>query len=456
MTAVLERLRAFYLGKLYPLVVVLLIFLGHSIGLDIVFGGIVVGSLALGCWICRDLRFAIAPFTCTIFIVTIEHSPNVPYYSRFYLEPQALIPIIVFAVLLVVSLVAFVIKNRRFANRVPIKGVFLSLLIFCVAISFNGLFSVNYVIYNLFYVTSFYLSLLLVYWLFAAFIHFDKTVFDYFMYCLVLAALLIVAQLGFAYGTTVAFENGSPVKETVLLGWGVWTAIGGMLAFLMPACFYFAANHKRGWIGYILGLLTFLAIALSQSRGALLVGCVVLLLCILTLCFFGYYRKRNRVFAAILILLGIAGGFLLRDTLMGVLQNFINYGFGDNGRFEKWEIGIRHFLEYPILGSGFYDSFVNEEWLKDVYPYLYHNTVIQFLGAGGAVGFLAYAWHRIYTVRMVVKKPSLYKTFLGIGILGLVAFSLLDVLFFNTYPTIFYALFLVFMQKSEEQAEVEE
>ncbi len=432
-----------------------MIFAGHSLGLDILFGGIVIASLCLGCWICRDLRFAIAPFTCTIFIVTIEHSPNVPYYSRFYLEPRALIPIIVFAVLLIVSLVAFALRNRRFINRVPLKGVFLSLLIFCVAISLNGLFSENYVIYNLFYVFSFYLSLGLVFWLFAAYIHFDKTVFDYFMYCLVLAAMLITAQLLFTYGTFVQFENGAPVKETVLLGWGVWTAIGGMLAFLMPACFYFACNHKNGWLGYLLGLITFLAIALSQSRGALLVGGVVLLLCLLTVCFFGYYRKRNRIFTGILILLGVAGVFLLKDTILGMLQNFIQYGFGDNGRFEKWEIGIRHFLEYPILGSGFYDSFVNEEWLKDVYPYLYHNTVIQFLGAGGAVGFLSYAYHRVYTAIMVFRKPSIYKTFLGIGILGLVAFSLLDVLFFNTYPTIFYALMLVFMQKSDERSEAQ-
>ena len=35
-------------------------------------------------------------------------------------------------------------------------------------------------------------------------------------------------------------------------------------------------------------------------------------------------------------------------------------------------------------------------------------------------------------------------------ILALLLFSLLDVLFFNTYPTIIYALMLLFMEKSED------
>ena len=61
------------------------------------------------------------------------------------------------------------------------------------------------------------------------------------------------------------------------------------------------------------------------------------------------------------------------------------------------------------------------------------------------VGFAAYLYHRFTTVRLVLKQPNLYKTFLGICILGLLLFSLLDVLFFNTYPTIMYSLMLVFM-----------
>ena len=36
--------------------------------------------------------------------------------------------------------------------------------------------------------------------------------------------------------------------------------------------------------------------------------------------------------------------------------------------------------------------------------------------------------------------------------LGLMSFCLLDVLFFNTYPTIIYSLMLLFMEASEASA----
>ena len=99
------------------------------------------------------------------------------------------------------------------------------------------------------------------------------------------------------------------------------------------------------------------------------------------------------------------------------------------------------------------NSFINEDWPKEVYPYLYHNTLIQLLASGGILAFGAYCYHRFCTVRLVLRRPNVRKTFLGICILALILFSLLDVLFFNTYPTIIYALMLLFMEKSEEITE---
>ena len=452
MASVMQRLKNFYDGKYYPILVSVLIFLGHSTELELVFGGLMILSLILGFWICNDLRFAVTPFLCTIFIVPINHSPNVPNYSRYYLEPLPLTVVIILAVLLIASATAFAVRNRRMIQKdflLKKKGIFLSFALLCVALLLNGLFSKGYTVQNFLYATSFILSLMLMYFLFGGYIRFDKSTVSYFMYCFVLAGLQITAQLFFAYFTTVSFVGMNPVKETVLLGWGVWTAIGGMLTLLMPACFYFAANHKHGWIGYFLGFLEFFAILLSQSRGALLTGALVLFLCLLMLCFKGTYRKRNRFFALAILVVGAIGGVLLFDKILSLFQNFLNYGFGDNGRFELWSLGVENFLKNPVFGSGFY-AFVNEEWLKDVYPYFYHNTLIQMLGAAGAIGFLAYAYHRFCTVRLFLKKPNFCKLFLGIGILGWLCFCLIDVLFFSTYPTMFYALILLTMERSED------
>ena len=451
MTSVKQRLKCFYDGTYYPIFVALLIFLGHSTELEILFGGVMMLSLIAGFWICDDMRFAISPFLCTILIVPTHHSPNVPDYSKYYLEPLPLTVILVLAVLLIVSVVTFTVRNRKMIPRELFdkKGIFLSLAVLCGALMINGFFSKGYSLQNLYYSFSFIFSLLLIYFLFGAYVRFDKSVVDYVMYCLVLAGMQIVAQLIFAYFTDITFVEGNPVKETVILGWGVWTAIGGLLTLLMPACFYFAANHKHGWIGYLLGFAEFFAIFLSQSRGALLMGGMTLLLCMVALCFTGKYKKRNRLFSLAVVIVGLLGGLILFDKILGLLQNFLNYGFGDNGRFDLWRAGIANFLKNPVFGSGFY-AFVNESWPKALYPYFYHNTLIQMLGAAGAVGFLAYAYHRFRTVRLFFRKPNSCKLFLGIGVFGWLCFCFIDVLFFSTYPTMFYAMILLNMEKSEK------
>lgn len=447
--AVRSRLRSFLEGPFYPLLVVGLAFVGHSTLLEVWFGIAMLCTLMIGCWVCTDFRFAILPFLCTVLFVPAAHSPNVPSYSTYYLQKHILIPLIVVALLLLISFSVFVKRNWNRRNRLSMRGITAGILVFCIALLFNGLFSQSYTLADLAFGASFLLSLLAVYYLFSSFVRFDKATVDYCMYCLAAAGVLISLELIFAYFTSVQFLDGAPVKESVVLGWGVWTTIGGMLAFLMPAGFYFAADHKHGWVGYLLGLLSLLSVFLSQSRGALLVGCGVFALCVLTLCLVGKNKKRNRLFALGTLVAGGIFALLFGEKVFALLQNFLRYGFNDNGRFELWKIGIGHFCDYPIFGSGFYDSYVNEGWIKNVYPYLYHNTVVQLLGSAGIVGLAAYLYHRFTTLWQVLKKPSVCNVFLGISILGLIVFSLLDVLFFHTYPMIFYAVMLAVMQGND-------
>ena len=145
------------------------------------------------------------------------------------------------------------------------------------------------------------------------------------------------------------------------------------------------------------------------------------------------------------------------DKLSGVLNNFMTRGFDDNGRLELWQNGIHQFLEHPIFGAGFYDHGITAEevlnWEINVYPYFYHNTPIQMLGTAGIVGFAAYLYHRAYTVKLFMVRPNLKKSFLAIGVLAMVLFCMLDVLFFITYPLMYYALMLLYMEKSDVKAE---
>ena len=75
------------------------------------------------------------------------------------------------------------------------------------------------------------------------------------------------------------------------------------------------------------------------------------------------------------------------------------------------------------------------------------------LASCGAVGLLAYLWHRAMTVRLVFTRRNVEKAFLGACILGLLLFGLVDVQFFKTYPTVLYAQMLVYMEMSNRKAE---
>ncbi len=452
----LDAVRAFYNSRWYALLVTALIFVGYATGTEVVCFLIMTATLLGACFVAYDFRFAIMPFLCTVFFVTVEHTPGAPTHSSFY-GTAPILPILIVAFgAILVGFIVFAIRNRARANAFPKKGVFLSLVILCAALCLNGIFNSAYTVQNLAFAASFPLALLCTFLLFSLFVDFKNGATDHFMFCLVLAGMLIVLQFLYVFACTdvIRFdENGDILKWSIVLGWAVHNSFAGLLSMLIPACFYFAATHRFGWLFYGLGLIELLVVVASQSRAATLVGAAIVLLCMVTVCFFGKNKRVNRFITLGLAAVGILGVIFLWDKISGIFANFLANGFDDNGRYEIWKTGIDQFLAHPIFGAGFYDSGITAEeileWNLQVYPNLYHNTVIQMLGAAGIVGLGAYLWHRFCTVRLILVRPNLAKTMLAFGVLALLLFGMLDVLFFITYPLLYYALILVFMERGE-------
>jgi len=451
----LDKIRKFYNSRLYALLITALILVGYATKTEVAFFIVMTVLTVGGCLIAYDFRFAMMPFLATIFFVTIEHTPGPPTSSPYYATAPILPLLVILFGAIFVGFVVFIIRNRHRANAFPKKGIFWTLVAWCVAVCFNGAFSADYTVSNLAFSMTFPLALLATFLLFALFVRFEDGAFDHFMFCLVLAGMLIVLQLAvvFMTGEIPLSPDGTINKDQITLGWAVHNSFAGLLTVLIPACFYFAATHKLGWLFYGFGLLEFFAAVLSQSRAATLVGAGILVLCMGTVCFFGKNKRSNRIITLGVVLLGIVGVVFLWDKITGLLHNFMTSGFDDNGRFELWKNGIDQFLKHPIFGAGFYDHGITAEevlgWDIDVYPYFYHNTVIQMLGSVGIVGILSYLWHRVETVRLCFRRPNLGKSFLAIGILAMILFCMLDVLFFITYPLMYYALMLLYMEKSE-------
>ncbi len=454
MSTLKTRLRYFYDSAIYPILIALLVFLGHVTEFDVAFMALILLSMVPAFLLCNTFRFAAMPILAIAFTVSIkDYKPNDHGLEERFLNAGTLIAGGITIAILLSAVIFFLIRNRKTCNRLPKNGIWLSLSVFCSVMLVNGIFSKNYTPMNFFYVILISATILGIYLLFAFYTQFDSKTVDYFMYCFLLAGVVISAELIWAYFTTVQFDANGVVKGSVVLGWGIWTAIGGMLAFLMPVCFYFATSHKYGWLAYLLGLLEFFCIVLSQSRGALLFGALTLVLCVAVLFFKGKNKKQNRIITLVLIGIGIVGVILLWDKVASLLGNLKSFGLSDNGRYEKWMIGWNHFLDYPIFGSGFYDSFVDPAFEHGFDPYLYHNNLIQMLAACGVVGLVAYLLHRVHTVVLFFKRPTTQNLFIAIALIAFLGFNLLDVLFFKFYPGFFYALMLLCAEKSEEKTE---
>ncbi|MBQ9784646.1 MAG: O-antigen ligase family protein [Clostridia bacterium] len=453
MKSKLDLLREFYNGKWYAILCGALVVLGNATGWEVQLFSLMVVSFFVACLIAYDFRFALVPFLCTVFFVSPVNAPNITVFREHFGQLSVIIALILSFGLLAAGIVVFVIRNRHRRNPMPWKGFFMSMAILCAAWALNGLFNPAYTVKNFIYSLQFPAVLLLIYVLYALYVQFDKSALESFMQALMIAGTVISLEVIARYLSGHVIVDGAIVKENVTVGWGVWTTVGGMIAFAMPACFYCAATYRRGWAFYLLGLFEFFCILLSQSRGALLVGALILLLSIVFLCIWGPNRKINRYITAGLAVIGVLGVIVLHKQLIGILQNFIDRGFDDNGRYTLWSTAWEKFLGHPVFGSGFYDNGIVSNWDIDVYPFFYHNTIVQALGSTGVVGLLAYLWHRFTTVRRVVKKPTLYKTYLGLCLAACLGFCMLDVLFFITYPLIFYTLILLFIEKSDEITE---
>lgn len=457
-----NRLRRFFGGRGYVILTALLVFLGHSTFWvedrllfggyqEFLFGGLLILTIDIACFVCDDLRFLLMPAISSAFIIPKVHAMGFPYYSDFYLDHAIITLTYVLALALIGGLVCFAARNR--ANRISLRSlVFLSMALFCGMLMLNGMGSRYYSTSDTLYPLTMGLAMLGFYLLFTAYVRFDKTVFDHFMFCVLALGGLLLAQLCFTCVDPgpdgIQFTaSGGIDKISLNFGWGNSNAMGGMLAFLMPSGFYFAHSHKWGWLGYFLGGAMFLGIVISQSRGALLAAAVTLLLSVLMLVCGGKNRKVNRILTAAVALAGVGVIVLFSEKLLRLVRTMLEYGTGDTGRFEIWKVAIEKFREYPVFGAGFYTDFHYELWEKNVYPYFYHNTPLQVLASGGVVAFAAYLYHRIVTVVLVLRNRDIYRIFMGLCLMGLLIFCLFEVIFFATYPVIIYSVMLLFMEK---------
>lgn len=443
----LDCLDRFFEGRIYPLLVCLLVLVGHITSLELWLSIPSVLLVAVALVRARSIR-PFLPFALTlIYSVSVEHGPGTPNYSDYYFTCYRLPIVIILFAIIFGAMAVFAIKNRIFRDINLLKTpLLLPLLVLSAAFLLNGAFSGNWDFSDLLLglCEALIYTVLYLFFYFAIRGENREKLIDYIVYISGVVAVLLILECGALFIGGGILEGGSIVKEKVVLGWGIWNTIGVCLTVLIPLLFLGYLRSRYGLVYLGLATLTLLCAALTQSRNAILFGAIAYVICLSISLFYGKRRLHSVIFlGGILVVCGLADTFL-GGKIAELLGDVLSRGFSDNGRFELWAQGIEGFLSAPVFGQGFFTSVSDS---ANFLPTMVHQTFIQILSAMGIFGLLAYLYYRVSSVLPLFKRPSIEGTMLALSVGVLLGESLLDNFIFYFIPIILYSLLMAVIHR---------
>lgn len=193
------------------------------------------------------------------------------------------------------------------------------------------------------------------------------------------------------------------------------------LLIAMPVPFYYAVTRHA--VHVLGGLLMFGCIILSDSRGGLLMGTVLLPLCILYLIL---YDKRLR-WLWVLFLMGLAlvaaryGDDILRLYGFDHAADMVSR---DEARVKLLQRSLKDFASAPLFGIGLTNT-ANVDVYHPVQGAMtwYHMMLPQIYGSLGLCGLLAWGYQWVTRAMLVFRRPNMYKSAIGLSYVGLLLMS---------------------------------
>lgn len=454
------RINHFLASPYYIMLVIMATALSNLFGLELpVYTAFVLVAIYC-CFLGRDLLPLIPMVICGYLAPSVDSNPGKNPKSIFTWEHGGAY-ILVLAAVLVVALAFYLIGHRKtfFAPR---RRLLPGILALFAAYLLSGILSPAYPEYlhkNLLFAAMQGAALLVPYYLISGGVRWDQNRKDYFCWTGFGVGCLLLCEIGWIYLTGDVTVDGEIDRSLIYTGWGQHNNLGGMLAMMIPFAFYLASRYHRGWVGTVAGSIFLAGVFLTCSRSAILVGCGIYMLCIFIMLHAARNRKGNGLALALVLVCAAVAILIFRQRLAKLFWQLISIGVNPSYRDVTWSAGWKQFLQYPIFGGSFYPidfspwDFSTVAAFSNFYPPRWHNTVIQLLACTGVVGLVAYGFHRIQTIWLLVKDMNREKVFIGCSILVLLGASLFDCHFYNIGPVLFYSMGLAFVENCQTSKE---
>lgn len=457
-----KRIVEFLMGTYYPIVVAVLVVIGHVFNLEFYTNIPNFLMVTAALFLCDTIRPAVMFAIAFVYQISVKYGPGLPNFSTYLFTGWRLVILLILGIMLVCGILYFLIANRCFEGfGLRSTPLLIPLILLSSAFLLNGAFSGMWLLSSFLHGACQAVMFTALFLLFYLGLRRDKgsEIVSYFTYASMLTAVILICEVANVYITGGVIVNGEAVKDDILFGWGIWNTAGASLSLLIPMCFLGVMKSKYSAVYFAVATLAYLAAVMTLSRNALLVGGIAYCACAVASCFVGRYKKVYRIVVALGVLAVCAFAVLLWDKISVLLADFLERGFSDNGRYELWKTGIDNFLIAPLFGTGFFqyvsDTFVSANFV----PKLAHQTFIQLLSCMGIFGLAAYLYYRVASLVPFVKRPSVDKSMLLASVMVMLCMSLIDNFIFRFLHVIHYSIalaigFIIYEQQCKKESEL--
>ena len=238
----------------------------------------------------------------------------------------------------------------------------------------------------------------------------------------------------------IRYRFGLPVSEWLAknwidLGWGIDNNVATILLITAPMTFYLALDRKTSPLYVLAGVLQYLTILLTFSRGGILFAAITApVVFIITI-----IKSKRKTFTiatlAVLALSAIVLFIVKFGDIRTIFSNIFSDGLTSSSRMELYKESLRGFARHPVFGlGGGYDGTNYENHVEGVTFYWFHSTLFQVIGGYGLLGIFAFGFS--YFRKAIILKEVKHDIFFLFILLSFVGFELYSMIDTGTFVPI--------------------
>ena len=243
------------------------------------------------------------------------------------------------------------------------------------------------------------------------------------------------------------------IEKPAILNFQWRNNVSTFLMLALPFPFY-KAFRRPPWL--LAGLLMYLGLLLSGSRGGLVFGTLELAMCVL---FVLLADKKRRLFylglTALLLVAVIAALPPLFRFLWPTVRRLLLSGGEQEARLSLYKRAVEDFLAHPAFGTGL--GYMGN---RDIHPSKkfalcwYHCAPLQIIGSMGIAGVLAFAYQYAVRVKVFLRGRTKFHLTLFLSWVGIEMMSLVNPGVFAPVPFLLVVtMLLVFAEKTGKARE---